>query len=74
MWRSLAVKDDGTDSTAGQAERSVRGSEAAGPAKCMTCSGSTEEHVSFYSEDSDPAERSEHVGEASGQVEQLVPT
>ena len=40
----------------------------------MTCSGGTDEHVSFCSEASDPAERSEHPGEASGQAEQLVPT
>ena len=77
LWRSLAVKDDGTDSTAGPAgpaERSVRVSEAAGPAKYMTCSVSTEEHVSFCSEASDPAERSEYAGKASGQAEQLIPT
>ena len=74
MWRSLVVKDDSTNSTVGPAERAVRGSEAAGPAKCMTCSGITEEHMSFYSEASDPAERSEHAGEALGQAEQLVPT
>ena len=74
LWRSLAVKEDSNDSTSGPAERSVLGSEAAEPAKCMTCSGITEEHMSFYSEASDPAERSEHAGEALGQAEQLVPT
>ena len=69
LWRSLAVKDDGTDSTVGPAEHSVRFSEAAGPAKCMSCSGSTEDHVSFCSEDSEPAGISEHAGKASGQAE-----
>ena len=73
MWRSLVVKDDSTNSTVGPAERAVRGSEAAGLAKCMTCSGSIEERVLFCSKASDLAERSEHTGKALGQAEQLVP-